>query len=50
MSQPQPNPDEIFYQQMRAVLKPMINSALLEKPKDPVSKMKIIFVFIYKLI
>ena len=36
MSQAQPNPDEIFYQQMRAVLKPMINSALAEKPKDPV--------------
>ena len=49
-SQPRPNPDEIFFQEMKAILKPMINSALLEKPKDPVSKMKIIFVFIYKLI
>ena len=49
-SQPKANPDDIFYQQMKAILKPMINSALLEKPKDPVSKMKIIFVFIYKLI
>ena len=46
-SQPkQPNPDDIFYQEMRSILKPMINSALLEKPKDPVSKVKIIFVFI----
>jgi hypothetical protein len=49
-SHPRPNPDEIFFQEMKDVLKPMINSALLEKPKDPVSKMKIIFVFIYKLI
>ena len=49
-SKPRQNHDEIFFQEMKAVLKPMINSALLEKPKDPVSKMKIIFVFIYKLI
>lgn len=39
-SQPKANPDDIFYQQMKAILKPMINSALLEKPKDPVSNIK----------
>ena len=37
MSQPQPNSDENFYQQMRGILKPMIDSALSEKPKDLVS-------------
>ena len=37
MSQSQPSPDEIFLQQMRAILKPMINSTLEEKPKDPVN-------------
>ena len=36
-SQPKQNPDEIFFQEMKAILKPMINSALLEKPKDPVN-------------
>jgi hypothetical protein len=37
MSQQQPSPEDIFFQQMRAILKPMIDSTLSEKPKDPVS-------------
>ena len=37
MSQSQPNPDEIFLNQMRVILKPLINSTLAEKPKDPVN-------------
>jgi len=38
MSQAQPNPDEIFLKQMKGILKPMIDSAKIEKPKDPVIK------------
>jgi hypothetical protein len=46
MSQQQPSPEDIFFQQMRAILKPMIDSAKLELPKDPVIKNKIIHIFI----
>ena len=45
MSEAQPNADEIFFQQMKSILKPMIDSAKLESPKDPV--IKIIFIYIY---
>lgn len=38
MSQPEQNSDDIIYKQMRAILKPMIDSALFEMPKDPVRK------------
>ncbi len=38
MSQAQPNPDEVFSHQMKAILKPMIDSVKTEKPKDPVIK------------
>jgi hypothetical protein len=34
----EPQPEEQIYQQMRTILKPMINTALSEKPKDPVNE------------
>lgn len=40
MSQQQPTQEEVFLNQMRAILKPMIDSTLSEMPKDPVSKNK----------
>ena len=42
--------EDYLKQNVRGILQPMVSAVLLEKPKDPVSKMKIIFVFIYKLI
>jgi hypothetical protein len=36
MSQTQPSPDQIFSQQMKSILKPMVDSVKMEKPKDPV--------------
>jgi hypothetical protein len=46
MAEEQPNADEIFFQEMKSILKPMIDSAKLELPKDPVIKNKIIHIFI----
>ena len=43
MSQSKPNLDEIFLQQMRSILKPLINSTLAEKPRDPISLKFFIF-------
>ena len=34
----EPQHEEQIYQQMRTILKPMINTALSEKPKDPVNE------------
>ena len=33
---PQAEEEDPIYSEMRSILKPMINSALSEKPKDPV--------------
>jgi len=37
MTDTQLTPEEILYRQMKGILRPMIHSALEEKPKDPVS-------------
>ena len=46
MAEEQPNADEIFFQEMKSILKPMIDSAKIELPKDPVIKNKIIHIYI----
>lgn len=33
-------PDDVFFQQMRTILKPMVDSTLSENPKDPVNNIK----------
>ena len=41
-----PTEEDAIYGEMRSILKPMINSALSEMPKDPVNKYQIkIFYF-----
>jgi len=47
MSENQLTPEEMLYQQMKSILKPMINSALVEKPKDPVIIINIIYILYY---
>ena len=32
----EPNAEDVYYLQMKSILKPMLKSALKEMPKDPV--------------
>ena len=45
-----PSEEDPIYGEMRSILKPMINSALSEKPKDPVIIFYFIFYFFYRLL